>query len=657
MILKKFVFSFMLILCIAQVSAQGEKFQFHKVQAGETVFSLCKKYNISESEFFKFNPQAKNGIRVGELLMVPVPKEDDELPIDTTRFLKHTVQDGETIYSLCKKYNVVEDELINLNPYLKDKPLQLGSSLIIPRFPKQNPVKTTPVPNEKMLPIKEEIPSGFHKVKEGETLFSIAKLYDTKVSELLRINTQGEIENGIRVGQVIKVKPENSNLLQIIKPIESLATDTGKEKSTSFKTYRVQEGDTEEDILERFDLEKEAFYMYNPEIKKLGFKKGTLLIIPKKLEKKEEAKKGDSISDYSGETIRVLLLLPIDDLRFAGFEDRKSSLSKPELAGFEFYTGFKIALDSLEMLGYHMKVQVQYLNPKETDMKKWAEKEEVRFSDIIFGPFYTKQAESLADFLAHEPIKIISPLSKNIDLNKRPVLYNSQPDDQAELQALAELISSNFLSSGDIYLIGTGKESGVFKIENLESLLTKNQIPFKKIISQKELVAKTQLTEIGKAKPAFVVCLSDDRLIMSDLVSKLALMRSHDITLMGRSTVLEIPTVEQRYLNRLKFTTVESSYINSSNLQLQSLRNKFNQQFEVEPTKYALHGFDLTFYFVQALYNHSYESKILSQTGFSFYPTPEGGFRNTFLLPLQIHDFQLKVLPKLKETFELKKQF
>ena len=46
--------------------------------------------------------------------------------------VKHKVVQGESIYSIAKKYEVKENAIYELNPNVKGKPLQLKTVLIIP---------------------------------------------------------------------------------------------------------------------------------------------------------------------------------------------------------------------------------------------------------------------------------------------------------------------------------------------------------------------------------------------------------------------------------------------------------------------------------------------------------------------------------------------
>lgn len=88
------------------------------VKAGDTLYSIAKKFNISVDELKKLNNKTNNAISVGE-----------ELNIGTPNTI--TIQSGDTLYSLAKKYNTTVDELKKLNN-LKSNTLTVGKSLLIP---------------------------------------------------------------------------------------------------------------------------------------------------------------------------------------------------------------------------------------------------------------------------------------------------------------------------------------------------------------------------------------------------------------------------------------------------------------------------------------------------------------------------------------------
>ena len=48
----------------------------HKIRKGETIFSLCKEYNIDKNVIFKLNPSLeKEGLKTNELLKLPLPQK------------------------------------------------------------------------------------------------------------------------------------------------------------------------------------------------------------------------------------------------------------------------------------------------------------------------------------------------------------------------------------------------------------------------------------------------------------------------------------------------------------------------------------------------------------------------------------------------------
>ena len=92
----------------------------HVVKMQETKFGISKKYNISIEELERFNPQIIEGLEVGQVLKIKendVKETIEVKEIKTTDF--YVVKPEETLYSLSKKLNVSEEQLIKLNPEIK----------------------------------------------------------------------------------------------------------------------------------------------------------------------------------------------------------------------------------------------------------------------------------------------------------------------------------------------------------------------------------------------------------------------------------------------------------------------------------------------------------------------------------------------------------
>jgi membrane-bound lytic murein transglycosylase D len=152
-----------------------------------------------------------------------------EVPADELAPLnRHTVKKGETLLSISKKLKVSRTDLAEAN-YLSTKAtLKMGQQLIIPRAPTfllATNTDTTPAVAQMasinpVAPVTDAVPASaavshaptrvesapekvIHRVRRGDTLFSIAKRYDTTVEELKGWNRLRS--NAIQIGQRLTI--------------------------------------------------------------------------------------------------------------------------------------------------------------------------------------------------------------------------------------------------------------------------------------------------------------------------------------------------------------------------------------------------------------------------------------------------------------------
>lgn len=105
----------------------------HKVQSGETLYGLSKKYVCTVDELTKLNPQLKQSeLKVGQVIAVPVHGTVVESPsYKTGETIKHVVQPKETLYGLSKRYGVSVAAIQNQNQAILKKGLQVNQVLSI----------------------------------------------------------------------------------------------------------------------------------------------------------------------------------------------------------------------------------------------------------------------------------------------------------------------------------------------------------------------------------------------------------------------------------------------------------------------------------------------------------------------------------------------
>lgn len=95
------------------------------VEPGETIYGLSNRFKISVEDLLELNPALNNGLKTGQLILVPLAEqsakaEPQEVDRKEGSKLYHTVQPGETYYSLSKKYGIPLSDLVMMNmPELK----------------------------------------------------------------------------------------------------------------------------------------------------------------------------------------------------------------------------------------------------------------------------------------------------------------------------------------------------------------------------------------------------------------------------------------------------------------------------------------------------------------------------------------------------------
>lgn len=155
----------------------------YTVKAGDTLYSIAKKYNVTVAALAKANNITNyNLIRVGQVLVIPGTTPPPPPPATT---VKYTVKAGDTLYSIAKKYNTTVSAIATANKITNVNSISVGQVLIIP-------TKAAPPPATSIK----------YTVKAGDTLYSIARTYNTTVSAIATANKITNV-NSISVGQVL----------------------------------------------------------------------------------------------------------------------------------------------------------------------------------------------------------------------------------------------------------------------------------------------------------------------------------------------------------------------------------------------------------------------------------------------------------------------
>ena len=100
----------------------------HTVQAGDTLWKISVKYNVTVQAIVDANKlDPTNYLSVGQKLTIPVKQTE---PVTPT--LVHTVQAGDTLWKIAIQYNTTTQKIIDVNKLDPAKYLYVGQKLTIP---------------------------------------------------------------------------------------------------------------------------------------------------------------------------------------------------------------------------------------------------------------------------------------------------------------------------------------------------------------------------------------------------------------------------------------------------------------------------------------------------------------------------------------------
>ena len=150
------------------------------VKKGDSLYSIANKYNTTVEELKRINNLTSNTLSIGQVLKLPSDKASNVEKEENT--ISYTVQKGDSIYSIARKYSTTIDKIKDLNN-LTSNVLSIGQVLLIPT---NTNLETT------------------YTVQRGDSLYSIAKKYDTTVDRLKQLNNLSS--NLLSIGQILIVR-------------------------------------------------------------------------------------------------------------------------------------------------------------------------------------------------------------------------------------------------------------------------------------------------------------------------------------------------------------------------------------------------------------------------------------------------------------------
>ncbi len=600
--------------------AQDPELQQHIVQPGETAFGIARQYGMTVDAFYELNPETIDVLKDGDRVLVYIPKAT--VPIDSSRFHFHTVKQGETIYSLTRQYDVTENILFETNPGLQESGLRVDEVIRIPKAPRRSPIKES-LSSDEQQPVTSNTNSNYieHEVQAGETLYSLTRRYNITASEMISLNP--ELSDGLKVGQRLKITRRQMTFKNEQMQAMTTATDSTRQP---FTLYRIKEGDKLSDILSAFDITYEDLERFNPRLQE-GLKPGRMLLVPLRPTKDESVKRDTSLYSLDrvypkGKIVRIALFLPLDMERDDMDEQGNHKWVEDNEVSLSFYAGVKLALDSL--MGNGVRSEVWVFSDKSISKDIIAGMDSM---DIVIGPIFQKELKKLQRALSKQDINVpmVSPLSLEQNILQIPNVYQCLPSAEVQVEAIAKYINRRHPGKRVLLLHQSDNVYADRAKGFIHNLNDTNTISMKGDISDDVLDA--YFDELGDSTEQLVVVLGSSQTYIANVVNTLASRRNENIRLFSESELVKMPTVELKKLGRLQLVRPENYFINIEHHGLSDFMASHKRTFNREANRFAMQGFDVTWYFINEIIGNNIEQEPLQQY-FRFSQTPSGSFEN-----------------------------
>ena len=445
------------------------------------------------------------------------------------------------------------------------------------------------------IPRYKEIPSppepepqaNTHTVKKGETPWRVAYQYGITLEELKAANP--EMDAVISIDQVLVI-PEAT--------VETNSFDP----NYNYYTVKPKEGYYRLEV--KFGLSEEELIALNPELSEKGLLAGMILRLPKRNSPTyttennliiEKVNLRDSL--FRQTELKVALMapfrlptVPIDSIAQTNQILQTRNLQTISL---DFYAGARLAMEDLVELGLSIDFTVLDTENSNFRINQLLDAYDFSSYDFIVGPFVPRHFNTFSEKLENRKLPLVSPLTTK-PLTMRKNVVHSSTDRKLLRERMYRYIDS---------LDQSAENPCVVIVADAENLAAQNRL--KKQFPLAEIVNPDP--EFNFVKPELIDSLTSHleqnwvfletkktNLIIS-MVSMLNAQQNEDrktkLMTLDRSSAYDDENIDKSHLGNLSFTYAETYDINP--IALTSLYERFESTYGTVPTRDAIRGYEL----------------------------------------------------------------
>ena len=340
------------------------------------------------------------------------------------------------------------------------------------------------IPGNSAKEVKNKEPQAgkTHTIQSGETLYRLSKMYNVTTEELCKANPGLSVSN-FRTGEVIII-PTKENVKEYGTPSKSskeiVASQKEEKKQTIIGTHKVGRKESVESICKKYGITTNELIKANPELKERKLKRKMVLYIPSP--QKEEPKPQIIVKKEEGAT----------DKFHKGINDDKTLkvavvlsflldtyAPKEQSRMVEYYQGFLMAVEQLKREGYSFEINTYDAGHKDKSLDSLLSSRAFKDVEMIIGASYPKHNKELAKFAKERQIPLVIPFSsKKDEAINNPTVYIANGIQSFILPQISSRFVKTFPNANVLFVEDTIKSNKTEFIKSLTSELTNNDIPF-----------------------------------------------------------------------------------------------------------------------------------------------------------------------------------
>ncbi len=530
----------------------------------------------------------------------PVEISREKVRIGGQVCYSHVVQEKQTLYSICKAYNVSAEDIYRLNPGVKESGLKKNSILIIPvnvQPEKEEPQTISTKPEkvtekqpeelvqepvkEKMKPAKANSKRKVHTAKWYETLDEIAAKYGLTADELMKANNLTSKKLSKRQKLIIPNPGEYKEEETIEVPEETVPQDT-----TASDEIPVPEDTT-------------------VQAKQKGLFPG--LYFPKKL-------------------IDMTLLLPL-----------KATGTTASRQNMDFYSGVLLAVYNMANEGISTDLTVYDITDGSTP-----DPHKISHSDIVMGPVASGDINRTLSTV--NGIKsLISPLDPRAEhlAYRHEKLIHAPTPHSVQYNDLVSWIKDELMPEDRVLFITEKGAVPSDAITNMTMAIDSSGIDYKPLsysILEGRNITETLAWMMTETATNRVFIASESEAFVNDVVRNLNVMihQKYNVVLYAPSKIRSFETIEVENFHNTRMRVSTGYYIDYNSPEVKKFLLRYRALFNTEPTQFAYQGYDLAKHFIRlsSKYGNRWMEKLedgdtsMLQSTFDFTKTPAGGYVN-----------------------------